>query len=59
MACECGRPAIGIVFTKGDPRDIPVCKKCQRANYPDWNSQSLNTAASPTGLMIRTHLKRI
>jgi hypothetical protein len=60
MNCkDCGQPAIGIVFTKGS-EDVPTCKKCARApKYAGWDSQSLNTAASATGLMIRNMVKGV
>lgn len=59
MNCtECGKPAIGIVFTKGVAEDVPLCKKCSNTpKYAAWQSQTFNTANSPTGLMIRNLVK--
>jgi hypothetical protein len=61
MNCKaCGGPAIGIVFTKGNPADVPLCKKCGRApEYKGWMSQSFSTANSATGQMIRANLKGV
>jgi hypothetical protein len=60
MNCkECGNPAVGVMFTKGNPDDVALCKPCGRKpKYDGWNSQSLNTANSPTGLMIRNMVKQ-
>lgn len=57
MNCECGKPATGIMFTKGVAADVPACKKCGTTKYKGWSSQSLNTAASAMGKMIRDRVK--
>jgi hypothetical protein len=59
MNCkECGKPAIGIVFTKGVAEDVALCKKCSHTpQYAGWDSQTFNAANSPTGLMIRNMIK--
>ena len=59
MNCkECGQPAIGIVFIKGVAEDVALCKKCSHTpKYKAWQSQTFNTADSPTGRMIRDMVK--
>jgi hypothetical protein len=61
MDCrECGKPATAIAFTKGNPEDVPLCKKCANSpKYKSWMGQTLNTADSPTGRFMRAHLKGV
>ena len=55
---ECSKSAVGVMFTAGVPQDVPLCRKCGNApKYAGWKSQSLTTAASATGRMIRSTVK--
>jgi hypothetical protein len=53
---ECGKPAIGIAFTRGSD-DVAVCKSHANTTYKGWRSQTLSTAASPMGRIIRSRVQ--
>lgn len=55
--CPCGRPVGTVLFRRGSDDELRLCLTCAEPYAERWMSQSVTTAASPTGTAIREMLK--